>query len=350
MFKSVGGTGARAGLLTLSCGDIPTPTFSVSTIRGAAPHLTPDNYTAVPLATLFMEDFFDPAGPLVVAAKKENLPLNSEGLIVAAQHPDGKRNTKANTNDQIGLHTFQGLQMVQVRNLAKTISGLGPDLVIVPHDAPFQSEGEKVGNNRVRKMQTRSLHWFKLFEEAREEQAGHWPLLASITPELNNPEYLNELGSRIGGVYLLPSDSKLASRELAIPEEFSGLRVCGSQTNVFEVLELIQKGVDVFYGNIDTFSDAGQALMFQFDCSAPEFSIDLNESKYETDMTPLPGSKFSKAYIHHLLNAREMTAQVALQMYNLRVLESFFADVRECINDGTFEAKAAKFAQFYRPN
>ena len=52
----------------------------------------------------------------------------------------------------------------------------------------------------------------------------------------------------------------------------------------------------------------------------------------------------SRAYIHHLLQAHEMTAQVLLDAHNYHHYFDFFAAARDAVGAGTFDA----FAAFHR--
>lgn len=44
-----------------------------------------------------------------------------------------------------------------------------------------------------------------------------------------------------------------------------------------------------------------------------------------------------RAYIHHLLEAREMLASILLEHHNTHHMQRFMADVRKSIKDGTFQ-------------
>ncbi|KAI5303849.1 hypothetical protein KEM55_000341 [Ascosphaera atra] len=57
---------------------------------------------------------------------------------------------------------------------------------------------------------------------------------------------------------------------------------------------------------------------------------------------------FHRAYIRHLLNAKEMLAWTLLHVHNLHVMDQFFASVRRSIARGTFEEDARTFAATYQ--
>ncbi|KAH7056248.1 tRNA-guanine(15) transglycosylase-like protein [Linnemannia elongata] len=57
------------------------------------------------------------------------------------------------------------------------------------------------------------------------------------------------------------------------------------------------------------------------------------------------GGRHTRAYINHLLKAHEMLATVLLMSHNMHQYSKFFTDVRQSIQDGTFEQHSASFIQ-----
>jgi queuine tRNA-ribosyltransferase subunit QTRTD1 len=55
----------------------------------------------------------------------------------------------------------------------------------------------------------------------------------------------------------------------------------------------------------------------------------------------------SRAYINHLLQAKEMLGWVLLQVHNHAIMDAFFAGVRASIAAGTFEADKSAFEAYY---
>lgn len=56
-----------------------------------------------------------------------------------------------------------------------------------------------------------------------------------------------------------------------------------------------------------------------------------------------------RAYVQHLLSAKEMLGWVLLQIHNHHVLSEFFAAIRESIKNSTFEVDCAEFSKIYEP-
>lgn len=77
-------------------------------------------------------------------------------------------------------------------------------------------------------------------------------------------------------------------------------------------------------------------------------------ASYSTDLSPLvPGCgcytcrNHHRAYIRHLLHAKEMLAWTLLQIHNYRTVDAFFDAVRESIRRGTFEEDVRTFERTY---
>jgi queuine tRNA-ribosyltransferase subunit QTRTD1 len=92
------------------------------------------------------------------------------------------------------------------------------------------------------------------------------------------------------------------------------------------VLQSISRGIDIFTGKFPFVSaEFGYAIIFPLDLVDNEVPLHLNlrDLKYEVSGDPLvKGCKcltcrdHTRAYIHHLLNTKEMTGDVLLSMYD----------------------------------
>ena len=94
--------------------------------------------------------------------------------------------------------------------------------------------------------------------------------------------------------------------------------------------------------------DDDDAFLFS---GADAFSLNLWSLKYRADTRPLLENcechtcrNHTRAYVHHLLQCREMTASVLLDAHNQFHFLRFFAAAREAVGNGTFAA----FAAFHR--
>ena len=77
-------------------------------------------------------------------------------------------------------------------------------------------------------------------------------------------------------------------------------------------------------------------------------------TEYTTDLSPLQEdckcytcSNHHRAFIRHLLDAKEMLGWVLLQLHNHHVIDEFFAGIRLTLQEGTFEKEKERFEKVY---
>ncbi len=103
------------------------------------------------------------------------------------------------------------------------------------------------------------------------------------------------------------------------------------------ILEVIEAGVDMFDCVLPTrTARTGAALTW-------EGRLNLRNAGYARDQRPLdegcdcPACRtFTRAYLRHLVNQRELLGHRLLTLHNLRFLVSLTAGAREAILEGTF--------------
>ncbi|KAK9453738.1 tRNA-guanine(15) transglycosylase-like protein [Dipodascopsis uninucleata] len=146
------------------------------------------------------------------------------------------------------------------------------------------------------------------------------------------------------------------------PEMSNSVRLnLGYLTGPHEVLEAVSLGYDLLCGDwIANATDAGIAMTFSFGESSiegiiPEIGLNMwDTEKYCTDMTSFKDDckcyacvKHQKAYVAHLLNAKEMLAWTLLQIHNIATVNLFMGKIRESIAAGTFEMYKNRFFNQY---
>ncbi|CAK7265371.1 hypothetical protein SEPCBS57363_001548 [Sporothrix epigloea] len=139
------------------------------------------------------------------------------------------------------------------------------------------------------------------------------------------------------------------------------------------VLRQVGLGIDVILlpaitdaseqGLAYTFSWA-EAASLQWEAGSEQLplAIDLSDPVYKADLCPLqPGctcatcATHHRAYLHHLLDAREMLAWTLLQLHNHHVMTELFAGIRKtlaaAVNGGVaaFREQAQRFRTIYEP-
>lgn len=110
------------------------------------------------------------------------------------------------------------------------------------------------------------------------------------------------------------------------------------------IIESVRRGVDLFDCVMPS-RNARHGHLFTWDGV-----ININNAKYETDLRPIDGKcdcpvcrKFSRAYIRHLVKAKEVLALRLCVMHNLYFYNSLMTKIREAIDNGTYD-------EFYSEN
>jgi len=171
-----------------------------------------------------------------------------------------------------------------------------------------------------------------------------------------------------GGIY---HDLRKISAEYVADRPFFGTAVggClgGSDEEMYGILEAIQKinhpNRPIHFLGIGKIKDVFESVKYgidTFDCVMPtriarhgmalikgakNERINLVNAKYKDDPEPLDASMdipcsrdYSKAYIHHLLKAKEMLAYQIISQHNVAVINRLMREVREAIKAGNLES------------
>ncbi len=103
------------------------------------------------------------------------------------------------------------------------------------------------------------------------------------------------------------------------------------------ILNGVERGVDLFDCVMPS-RNARHGHLF-----TSQGIININNKKYERDLSPIDEScdcpvcrQYSKAYIRHLLKAKEMLSQRLLVMHNLWFYNKLMEDIRNALDNGTF--------------
>ena len=150
-------------------------------------------------------------------------------------------------------------------------------------------------------------------------------------------------GTAIGGCLGGSDEEMFATVAASVPHiapdrpvHFLGI---GQMKDVFTFVRL---GIDTFDCVIPTrLARHGTAFLK----GAPRETINLKNAKYREDDTPLDegnvgvaaSTQFSKAYIHHLLKAKELLAYQILAQHNIATINRLMREVRAAIKSGTLD-------------
>jgi queuine tRNA-ribosyltransferase len=109
------------------------------------------------------------------------------------------------------------------------------------------------------------------------------------------------------------------------------------------VLEVIERGVDMFDCVLPTrTARTGSALTW-------DGRLNLRNARFARDPRPLDEgcscptcSRFSRAYLRHLVNQQELLGPRLLSLHNLRFILELTANARAAIEQGRFAAYKAE--------
>lgn len=260
-----------------------------------------------------------------------------------------------------------GFRTLESTDYVEAVQKLRPDIVLGLGDVVV---GQKAGPKRMEKMGDRTLAWIKelvaAIDDGEEEGAPKMALFAPILPiEPEQQAYYlgdlkEELREHLSGLFLYQ-----ASSILSIPENLSHLpRLSISEPNSpHTLLYEISLGTDLFtIPFISAATDAGIALDFAFpppkqsaEVKGPRpLGIDMWYPGHGVDLAALRDAcrcytctNHHRAYVQHLLTAKEMLAWVLLQLHNHHVMDQFFEGVRRSLDEGCFDYNRTRFTKYY---
>lgn len=279
----------------------------------------------------------------------------------------------SNTPKSVAVLTTVGFAQLETGQYVEAVQRLRPDIavgladLVLTHRPGSKRQGKMVDRTHAfTTYSTEQLYGDAVSEGNRSKTAYFAPILPldNVQQTLYLEDLEDELRRYISGLALYESTSLSV-----VPESLGDLpRLLFSEpATPHDILREVSLGADLltipFLG--DT-SDAGMALDFVFpppsaahDTPAAEpkpLALNLWAPTFTTDTAPLKEAcqcytcrNHHRAYIHHLLSAKEMLAWSLLQLHNLHTMDSFFAGIRQSIQQGTFESDVQNFQRTYAP-
>lgn len=288
-------------------------------------------------------------------------------LVLGARRTPPIPTPAAHTNTSISLLTSVGYKAVSSQYYAAAARKLQPDVVVAMADIPFGQA--TVGSKRKDKMSDRTEAWLRDLVATRNAMppGERFAIFAPILPierDLQSwylEHLLDDMVDSIAGVAIY--DAFLLDD---LPDALHHLPRLSLHVPAgpHELLRQVSLGMDLLtVPFISSATDAGIALDFTFpppgELQAPArqtLGIDMWLAEHALAVTPLSKgcqcyacTKHHRAYIQHLLSAKEMLGWFLIQVHNHSVVESFFTSIRSSIGAGTFDAHVAAFHAFYEP-
>lgn len=290
-------------------------------------------------------------------------------LVLGARRNPPIHSPLANTNTEVGLLTSVGFRSISSEYYAAAARKLQPDIVVGLADIPFGQQ--LVGIKRKDKMSDRTETWLRDLIAKRatlEEGEKAWAIFAPILPierDLQSwylDHLLQDMADKISGVAIY--DSYLLDD---LPDQLQHLPRLSfhAPASPHELLRQVSLGMDVFTVPFLTdATDAGIALDFTFPAPAQHetsskrqaLGLDMWSHAHAVSAAPLSQgctcyacTKHHRAYLQHLLAAKEMLGWALLQLHNHAVLSAFFAGVRTSIEASNFDTHVSAFGAYYEP-
>ena len=344
---------ARAGVLRTAHGDVPTPAFMPVGTKATVKTLDPDEVRAIGAHILLGNTYhlyFRPGHELIAELGGLHRFMGWDGPILT----DSGGYQVFSLRDTIGAVDDEGVTFRSVYDgaparftpelAAEIQAALGSDIAmcfdqVLPPDLP-RGEHEVA----VR----RTTEW-----AARQKAAPRAPdqllfgiVQGGVDPELRrrSAEEISELeldGNAIGGLSIGESREQMFELtaftcELLPPEKPRYFMGIGDPQGI---LESIERGVDMFDCVLPTrTARTGSAL-------TSEGRLNLRNARFARDPTPLEEncacpacSRFSRAYMRHLVNQEEVLGLRLLTLHNLHFLLDLTARARDAIACGQLSA------------
>lgn len=353
-----------------------TPCYLPTSIAGNVPHLTPDNCSKVQDLTAQVVDYADISSLVQLAMDtkrpfRELLNVNDYELVLSARDYISESNPPSSKATGFMIETSGGRRAVSVDEFMQATALLQPELVVpLADEIPI-----KKGRNRHRAAVQTSLDWLDACQALNTSRTPMCGVVVGGNDQTLRRMSAGETCKRDIQAVLLsglgPCTDRSKRLELidAIVSEITPAslpRIITGIGHPLDVLDTVNRGIDAFVSPYPaTVTKAGSAMIFWISdeedgSSSGERNVErersggvlhLREKRFATDFGPLMEGcdcfacqKYTRAYIHHLLNVREMLGDILLYLHNLQHYYRFFREIRTAINAGCFVDFHAAFS------
>lgn len=349
---------ARAGIFRTPHGDIPTPVFSPvgtqATVKAITPaqleeldaslilsntyhlYLRPGDQLVAEMGGLhrFMNwprPILTDSGGFQVFSLAEKRKIDSDGVTFQS-HIDGSR------------HRFTPEKAIAIQE------NLGADIIMAfdecapPYDREYNQQA-----------MARTHQWAQRCKQAktRSDQALFGIVQGGIFPDLRkqSAEFISSLdfpGNAIGGLSVGETkDEMLAMLEIVdviLPEEKP--RYLMGVGTPLDLITAVQRGVDIFDCVLPTRLARHNAAMVRHG------RLNLVNAQFAKDPRPIDENctcytckHYSRAYLRHLIAAREMLSATLLSIHNLHTLLELARSIRQAILEDRFDDFAKEWLE-----
>ena len=357
-----GATAARAGIFHTPHGDLLTPVFAPVGTQGAVKAVTPAQLkelgASLVLANTYhlylrpgdelvkefggIHEFMQWPGPVLtdsggfqVFSLSDTRKIDGDGVTFKS-HIDGS------------MHRFTPEKSIEIQG------NLGADIIMAFDECapPLDRDYNEIALARTHAWAARCREHHR-----RSDQALFGIVQGGIFPDLReqSAEFLMELdfpGYAIGGLAVGETKAQMqATIEVVnslLPENKPRyLMGVGSPE---DLVNSVMRGVDLFDCVLPTRLARNAAALTRTG------RLNMKNAQFARDGGPVEEgcacyccANFTRAYIRHLIVAKEILAATLLTLHNIHLLLTLMREMRAAIVEGTFESYAANFLENYRP-
>ena len=354
---------ARAGTFHTPHGDLSTPVFAPVGTQATVKTLTPEQLKGLGASLVLsntyhlylrpgdelvaelggLHQFMQWPNPLLtdsggyqVFSLSDTRKIDDEGVTFKS-HIDGS------------THRFTPERSIQIQN------NLGADIIMAFDECsdPNDHDYSKIAMERTHRWAERSLR-----AHQRADQALFGIVQGGVDPDLRakSAEYISSLpfpGIAIGGLSVGETKAEMhATLGVVTPllPEHKPRYLMGVGTPE-DLIHGIARGIDVFDCVLPTRLARHNAVF------SPEGRLNLMNAVYARDARPIDEScdcytcrTFTRAYLRHLISAKESLAGTLLSIHNLHTMINLVNNIRTSIIDGTFESKVSLWLEQWHGN
>jgi queuine tRNA-ribosyltransferase len=354
---------ARAGLFHTPHGDLPTPVFAPVGTQATVKTLTPDQLdklgASLVLANTYhlylrpgdelvrdmggLHEFMRWPHPLLtdsggyqVFSLAETRKIDDDGVIFKS-HIDGS------------THRFTPERSIEIQE------NLGADIIMAFDECsdPNDHSYSHVAMERTHRWAERSLRAHK-----QRDQALFGIIQGGIDPDLRttSAQFISSLpfpGIAIGGLSVGETKSEMHTMLDVVIQSLPAEKpryLMGVGTPE-DLVDGIARGVDIFDCVLPTRLARHNAAF------SSEGRLNLMNAVYARDPRPIDDNcqcytcqTFTRAYLRHLIVAKELLAGTLLSIHNLHALIQLVKDIRTSILNGTFEGKIPAWLTSWQGN
>jgi queuine tRNA-ribosyltransferase len=354
---------ARTGIFTTPHGDLQTPVFAPVGTQATVKTLTPEHLKNINASLVLSntyhlylrpgDELVRDMGGLHKFMQWHNPMLTDSGGFQVFS----LSNTRKIDDDGVtfkshidgSTHRFTPEKSIAIQE------NLGADIIMAfdecsdPNDLAYS----KIAMDRTHRWAERSLK-----AKTRPDQALFGIVQGGVTPHLRaeSAQFISSLdtpGIAIGGLSVGETKEEMHNTlDVVLPllPENKPRYLMGVGTPE-DIINGVARGVDIFDCVLPT------RLARHHSAFAPEGRLNMMNATFARDTRPIDETcdcytcqTFTRAYIRHLIVAKELLAGTLLSIHNLRALIRLVESLRASILDNTFENKSAELLLLWKNN